>query len=482
MNTTSNKIIYIILTVLMGLSLLGITQIISIATEINETQIINENDQIIIADSAGNGDNENSGAAGEGGAENPQQQTEQAGALAEGKQPAEAPDNTAETETESTGSQGDQEENDRGQEAPENTDRRGHISGFVGLGEDIGETADNDGSHLEAWRAPIKGVSVYLYTAEELWKYWALDPEDQRAEEMPYPFAVAETDEHGAYIFRYLPTGNYIAAVARERIGGQTYLPPLKLTKENKFATDVNNELCIAFTDYITLGEGQEIEHVNALMRLPDPEAGEGEETEEGEETGESEEPGDSEEPDEDEDPQSEELDEDEEPLSEEEPPGEDESRGISGFIWLDGDGTTDTCWDGIFDGNELPLVGWPVHLFAAGDLENPIAVEETENDGSYSFGNLPEGEYILMVDAGFDAEATRPFTPHHWTINLPALEIDFPLVHPTTFERNVAADRWSDIHLWHIRRFRSLILFLSRFTILRVAYHKIFTKLFKVK
>ena len=85
-----------------------------------------------------------------------------------------------------------------------------------------------------------------------------------------------------------------------------------------------------------------------------------------------------------------------------------------------------------------------------------------------------------MVRNTGSGADATHTFDSFNWASNLPAMETTFPLVHPAAVVRNAAADRWTDVHLFHIRRMRSLILFLSRFTILRIVYHKIFAQLFK--
>ncbi|MCL2888943.1 MAG: hypothetical protein FWE65_00800 [Eggerthellaceae bacterium] len=73
----------------------------------------------------------------------------------------------------------------------------------------------------------------------------------------------------------------------------------------------------------------------------------------------------------------------------------------IGGFLWVDGNGSLPTDWDGLFNGKENPLVGYPVHLFAANNLKNPIASTTTQNDGSYVFDIEAAGDYVV----GFASE-----------------------------------------------------------------------------
>jgi hypothetical protein len=363
MKNGSIKLLSIMLTVLLGLSTFGLERIISMAYELNVAPTQNEAEQI-----------DGAGAAGE-----PQAPPEQGENLIKEAPPEEVPEAPADA--------GDGEYSnsnpDEGNKAPDNSgdpEHEGQINGFIWLDGDNTKPTDWDGLYNEENRAPIEGVTVYLYVAEGLWNYWALEPDEQRLEVMPRPFASAQTDEDGSYVFERLSPNYYIAAVAQELINGKEYLPPVSFTADNKFAIDINNELLIAFSEYIALGEGQIAGNINAGVRLPDANTYDNEEESQGEDA----------------------LPGEEELPVEEEQPGGESGGGISGFVWIDGDGTTETCWDGLYDGHEQPLVGCPVYLFAAGDLETPIAIEETENDGTFSFGGLPAGEYALMIDAGF--------------------------------------------------------------------------------
>jgi hypothetical protein len=80
-----------------------------------------------------------------------------------------------------------------------------------------------------------------------------------------------------------------------------------------------------------------------------------------------------------------------------------------------------------------------------------------------------------MVCNTGWGEDSTHTSDSNSWTGKLPALEIDFPLVHPAVAERNTAADRWTDIHIYHIRHLQPLIRLLSRCGFLRFLYHKIF-------
>ena len=68
----------------------------------------------------------------------------------------------------------------------------------------------------------------------------------------------------------------------------------------------------------------------------------------------------------------------------------------ISGFFWVDGNGDLDTDWDGHYNGNERPLVGYSVHLYLSDDLSIAVAATQTDNNGRYMFEDLAPGSYIL--------------------------------------------------------------------------------------
>ena len=85
-----------------------------------------------------------------------------------------------------------------------------------------------------------------------------------------------------------------------------------------------------------------------------------------------------------------------------------------------------------------------------------------------------------LSQNIGFGKDSTHTDESNDWMANLPVSEIAFPLVHPQEIVRNITADRWSDIHLWHIRRFQPLIHFFSQSAILRLLYHKIYMPLLR--
>jgi len=68
----------------------------------------------------------------------------------------------------------------------------------------------------------------------------------------------------------------------------------------------------------------------------------------------------------------------------------------ISGFIWNDGNGKLGTDWDGLFNGSDEPLAGYPVYLFAAGNTRNAVAQTLSMSDGTYMFESLEPGMYIV--------------------------------------------------------------------------------------
>jgi len=57
-----------------------------------------------------------------------------------------------------------------------------------------------------------------------------------------------------------------------------------------------------------------------------------------------------------------------------------------------------------------------------------------------------------LVKNIGFGEDATHTKDDGGGGGGLPAEAIAFPLVHPTGRERDVAADRWEDIHVYHVR------------------------------
>ena len=97
----------------------------------------------------------------------------------------------------------------------------------------------------------------------------------------------------------------------------------------------------------------------------------------------------------------------------------------ISGFIWIDGDGTSETGRDGQTDGSlnngsftngslssgnlsngslsnggRQPLAGYTVYLYAVDDLSSVLAVTTTDSDGAYMFANIEPGSYVLGLIA----------------------------------------------------------------------------------
>ncbi|MCL2300993.1 MAG: hypothetical protein FWC27_12695 [Firmicutes bacterium] len=72
----------------------------------------------------------------------------------------------------------------------------------------------------------------------------------------------------------------------------------------------------------------------------------------------------------------------------------------ISGFLWVDGNGTPPTGWDGLYNGNEPPLPGVSVSLYRENDPVNALRTTRTDGGGKYIFENLEPGSYVLGLAA----------------------------------------------------------------------------------
>ena len=70
----------------------------------------------------------------------------------------------------------------------------------------------------------------------------------------------------------------------------------------------------------------------------------------------------------------------------------------IYGFLWVDGDGTLPTDWDGIYNGEEGPLANYIVFLYTQDDLTEPVAQTQTDKYGTYIFGDLEPDSYIVGI------------------------------------------------------------------------------------
>ena len=70
----------------------------------------------------------------------------------------------------------------------------------------------------------------------------------------------------------------------------------------------------------------------------------------------------------------------------------------ISGFLWIDGNGMQPNDWNGLYNDEEWPLMGYSVYLHAADDLTHVLAATMTDMDGKYVFDNLAPGGYVLEV------------------------------------------------------------------------------------
>jgi len=74
----------------------------------------------------------------------------------------------------------------------------------------------------------------------------------------------------------------------------------------------------------------------------------------------------------------------------------------IAGELWVDGNGTGSTDWNGLRDPGEPPLAGYTVLLFEAGSLTSPIEQTTTAADGAYRFEGLAAGSYVVGLASGF--------------------------------------------------------------------------------
>ncbi|MCL2165114.1 MAG: hypothetical protein FWH55_12175, partial [Oscillospiraceae bacterium] len=203
--------------------------------------------------------------------------------------------------------------------------------------------ADGDGSLPTDWdgmyngdERPLAGYPVYLFAADNL------------AE----PLSATKTGIGGTYVFDNLYPGAYIVGLFSSGVNGKEYILPLVITGDNKFEINWDSEPLMAHSEILALEEGQTAENIDAGMRLPlgyAPMALDG---------------------------------------------------GISGFIWADGDGTLPTDWDGLYNGDEAPISGYTVLLYAAGDLTTVITSTQTRIDGTYIFEGLEPGSYVVGLTA----------------------------------------------------------------------------------
>ena len=72
----------------------------------------------------------------------------------------------------------------------------------------------------------------------------------------------------------------------------------------------------------------------------------------------------------------------------------------ISGFLWADGNGMPPTGWDGLYNGDEYPIPGYTVSLYAQGDLTAALQTAQTDAAGKYIFEELEPGGYVLGVES----------------------------------------------------------------------------------
>ena len=94
-------------------------------------------------------------------------------------------------------------------------------------------------------------------------------------------------------------------------------------------------------------------------------------------------------------------------PIPEQDPTNtQDQTGAISGFLWVDGNGSLSFDWNGFYDSGEQPLPEITVYLYDT-DLQGgpitsittPFATTVTDGDGLYTFENLDPGNYVLGLD-----------------------------------------------------------------------------------
>ena len=128
----------------------------------------------------------------------------------------------------------------------------GSISGFIWVDGNGDLDTDWDGLY-NADEYPLPNYPVSLYNAGDL----------------SSAIAVARTDQDGIYIFDDLGPGSYVLEVRGGQVDDTDYLPPMTITRVNKFAIDWAVSGLPAYTEVIDLGEAQAAQGINAGMRLP---------------------------------------------------------------------------------------------------------------------------------------------------------------------------------------------------------------------
>lgn len=76
------------------------------------------------------------------------------------------------------------------------------------------------------------------------------------------------------------------------------------------------------------------------------------------------------------------------------------QSDSISGFVWLDENE------DGVWDDGESGIEAFTVSLYTETDTDNAAATAVTGANGSYTFGSITPGRYVLGIQAQFIGEA----------------------------------------------------------------------------
>ena len=127
----------------------------------------------------------------------------------------------------------------------------GNISGFLWI--DTTDSELTDSSELSSdIEQPLAGYTVSLYDAND----------------RTTPVVQTQTDFDGTYVFEDLIPGNYVVGLVSAVVDDNEYLLPLSKTSQNEFAIDENTEPLTAYTEVLALGDEEDVQNINASMRL----------------------------------------------------------------------------------------------------------------------------------------------------------------------------------------------------------------------
>ena len=126
------------------------------------------------------------------------------------------------------------------------------ISGFLWIDGNGFSPTDWNGFY-DTGESPLSGYTVSLYTSTDL----------------TTPLSQTQTKINGKYIFENLESGSYVLGLASSTVKSTEYLLPMAMTSQNKFAIDWSSDPLMAYTGIITLVDEQDVEGIDAGMRLP---------------------------------------------------------------------------------------------------------------------------------------------------------------------------------------------------------------------